>query len=362
MEFRDGEFIGRMMEDLRAHRRARPAGTARDAVKFVFQGMLGVGHLLPDPDRARAYAETEMAGLSPDGEEALTEALSPAWCRLNLRPAKALGLTPEQVSRLMLRSDREPRPAFSREDVRDVCLRMGEYPAEEIRRETERIGEPDWLPSHSPEYREAYRPAYRVISSAYRKWLPALGRAAELAARGGRTLLTIDGPCASGKTTAAAFLADILGASVLHTDDFVVPHARKTAERLAVPGGNCDWERLTEETLRPWKTGGTPVVRRYDCRADALRPPETLPESGLLILEGSYCGLPAIRELADLRFFTRTPESTRRARLEKRESAASLAQFDARWIPLENAYFAAYRLPDPDCVILPGSDEPDSAD
>ena len=50
-------------------------------------------------------------------------------------------------------------------------------------------------------------------------------------------LITIDGPCASGKTTLAGKLSAALSCDVLHTDDFVVPHARKTAERLSVPGG-----------------------------------------------------------------------------------------------------------------------------
>ena len=34
-----------------------------------------------------------------------------------------------------------------------------------------------------------------------------------------RPLITIDGPCASGKTTLASRLAEMLDASVIHTDD-----------------------------------------------------------------------------------------------------------------------------------------------
>ena len=63
-------------------------------------------------------------------------------------------------------------------------------------------------------------------------------------------LITIDGPCASGKTTLARKLSAALNCDVLHMDDFVVPHTRKTEERLSIPGGNCDWERLTRTCLR----------------------------------------------------------------------------------------------------------------
>ena len=84
----------------------------------------------------------------------------------------------------------------------------------------------------------------------------------------------------------------------------------------------------------------------------ALKVPEALPEDGLLILEGCYCGLPALRRHADLRLFLDTPEELRDLRLRARESSASLERFHYLWIPLEDAYFAAYQLPDPGCVVV----------
>ena len=164
----------------------------------------------------------------------------------------------------------------------------------------------------------------------------------------GRILVTIDGPCASGKTTLAAKLAAIFGAAVVHTDDFVIPHARKTAERLAIPGGNCDADRLAGEVAAPWKQGDPVVFRRYDCRQDRLLPEEQLPDGWILILEGSYCNLPAIRKYADVRIFLEAPWEIREVRLLERESARSMQMFRDRWIPLENAYFEAYGLPDED--------------
>ena len=167
-----------------------------------------------------------------------------------------------------------------------------------------------------------------------------------------RPLVTVDGPCASGKTTFASCLAGILDAAVVHTDDYVVPHSRKTKERLALPGGNCDAERLMREVVTPWR-GGLPVlVSRYDCHADRLFPAEPLPECGVLVLEGSYCNLPPIWEAADVRFFLDTPPEIREARLRERESPESLRMFNERWIPLENAYFSAFGLPDAECVVI----------
>ena len=145
---------------------------------------------------------------------------------------------------------------------------------------------------------------------------------------------------------------------MIHTDDFVIPHAQKTPERLAIPGGNCDAERLVREIAAPFKAGKAVVsYRRYDFREDYLLPEETLPtDAHILILEGSYCNLPALRAYADLRLFVVTPEEIRSQRLQKRESPESLLRFREKWIPLENAYFQAYGLPDEGCVPVPSPD------
>ena len=170
-----------------------------------------------------------------------------------------------------------------------------------------------------------------------------------------RLLVTIDGPCASGKTTFARGLSEAISAPVIHTDDFVVPHAKKTAERLALPGGNCDAERLVQEVLAPFQRGEPVRFHRYDCREDCLLPEEELPKGvRLLILEGSYCNLPVLRAYANLRLFMDTPEKIRMERLRKRETPESLRRFREMWIPLENAYFQAYHLPDGGCVIVSG--------
>ncbi len=169
---------------------------------------------------------------------------------------------------------------------------------------------------------------------------------------GKRLLITIDGPCASGKTTLAGRLAAACHAPVLHTDDFVIPHALKTPDRLSLPGGNCDADRLAREAAVPFVNGLPVRYRRYDCHGDRLLPGETLPDSDVLILEGSYCNLPVLRAYAGLRLFMDTPEETRMARLRRRESPESLAMFMEKWIPLEKAYFDAYHLPDGGCVVI----------
>ena len=343
------QFIAETLACLDAERGRRPDMQAQDVVKHIFQGLLGVGHLLASPEEVEAYIARETGALAGDSAGPLTAPLSPAWMRLDLGRAKAEGLTPRAIACMML--DSGPVPEFSRGDVAEACRAWaGSRGVTGLDDAILPLAVPDWLPSHSEIYRERYHPAYRVISRRWEPLLPAIGQALRMAAA--RVLITLDGPCASGKTTLAERLARPLDAAVIHTDHFVVPHERKTAERLAVPGGNCDWERLTAEVLEPWKEGRTGIFRRYDWGPGGLLPPEPLPAQRVMILEGTYCNLPAIRRLADIRLFLDTPAEVRRQRLEARESPASLRMFDQRWIPLENAYYEAYGLPDEGCAVI----------
>ena len=345
------QFTEAMEYALQSHRERCSCVQPKDIVKFIFQGFLGMGHLLGEPDQVEKRIANEMHLVQPSREENLTENLSPAWCRLNLRRAKSEGLTPQIISGMMYMSG---SPAgYTMEDVIELCRSLAEKENNpDILKEALLLRKTHSLPLHSEAYRQAHRPAYRVISTEWCDLLPALCAISNKMAGTARFLVTIDGPCASGKTTLARKLADVLGGDVIHTDDFVVSHNRKTPERLTVPGGNCDWERLVRDVIEPWKNGAAVRYQRYDCHADLLKPYEPVMAENIMILEGCYCNLPAIREYADFRIFLETPEPIRCERLKRRESPASLLQFYSRWIPLENAYFTAYDLPDPACFIL----------
>ncbi len=165
-------------------------------------------------------------------------------------------------------------------------------------------------------------------------------------------LIALDGPCGSGKTTLADALAKHLNAPVVHMDDFCIPHAQKTPERLAIPGGNADVARLTQEVLAPFLARAPIVYRRYLCHEDALSAPVTLPPTSLLLLEGSYSLLPEIRQHVSLAIFLQISPALQQERLLQRVGSQRLMDFNRRWIPLESCYFRAFQLPDADCLLL----------
>lgn len=166
-----------------------------------------------------------------------------------------------------------------------------------------------------------------------------------------RFLLAIDGPCGSGKTTLAQLLCHLLDAPCIHMDDFHIPHALKTPERLAQPGGNSDRERLLKEVLKPWTAGSPVTYQAYDCSADALTAPRKIPASRLLILEGSYAHHPALAAYVDLSVFIQVNPQEQLQRIAHR-CPEKLPAFQQRWIPLENAYFTAFHLPRPDTIVI----------
>ena len=100
---------------------------------------------------------------------------------------------------------------------------------------------------------------------------PILTRIAQLPKKP-RLLITIDGPCGSGKSTLADALSAALNAPIVRMDDFFLPHALKTPQRLAIPGGNVDLERLMQEVIIPFaarRLSALSVPRGRILRADS---------------------------------------------------------------------------------------------
>ena len=157
-------------------------------------------------------------------------------------------------------------------------------------------------------------------------------------------VLALDGRCGSGKTTLADGLARQFPASiVLHTDDFYLPPAQRVRGWEKTPCANMDLTRLRDEALRPAYAGQPVAYRAYSCRQGAYLPPAQLPAQPLVILEGSYSHHPLLRPYETLRVFVTCTKAEQTRRLQAREGAR-YADFAARWVPLEEGYFAQYHI------------------
>lgn len=167
-------------------------------------------------------------------------------------------------------------------------------------------------------------------------------------------LVAIDGRCTAGKTTLAGLLQGTRSCNVVHMDDFYLPFAKRTPERMAQPGGNMDFERLLSEVLLPLKSGAEALYRPYNCHADYFLPTQPLSAAIPTVIEGSYSCHPLLREYYNLRVFLDISPELQAKRLMARNPAAFEA-FQTMWIPREEAYFSACRVREHCDIVLNGS-------
>ena len=139
-------------------------------------------------------------------------------------------------------------------------------------------------------------------------------------------LVAIDGRCASGKSTLAAYLGEKLKAPLLHIDDFYLPFAHRTALRMERVGGHIDSERFCQEVLEPLSQG---------------KEEQKIPPAPIYIVEGSYSLLPQLADYYHYKIFLTVNPSVQLSRILKREGREKTEQFLTRWIPAEEKYFSA---------------------
>ena len=166
-----------------------------------------------------------------------------------------------------------------------------------------------------------------------------------IAQKEGKThlLVAIDGRCAAGKTTLCAALckrlADI-GVTALHMDDFFLPPASRTSERLATPGGNVDHERFLAEVLLPLSRGENFTYQPFSCQTQSLCEGTRISPAPIVLVEGAYASHPTLRYFYDLRFFLTVDPAVQMSRIVSRNGEAAAEVFRTRWIPLEEAYIS----------------------
>ena len=134
-------------------------------------------------------------------------------------------------------------------------------------------------------------------------------------------------------------------------DDFFLPPAKRTPERLATPGGNVDYERAATELFEPLRREEAVAHRRFDCSTMTMGEPEGIPFRRLNLVEGSYALHPELRNYATLRIFFTCSAEVQLSRLERRETPESLKKFKERWIPMEENYFGPLSI-EHQCDIL----------
>jgi len=171
----------------------------------------------------------------------------------------------------------------------------------------------------------------------YQRALPILEKIAE-AEEDVNLVIAIDGRCASGKSTLAHFLSEITGAGVVHMDDFFLPLAIRTKERLSEPGGNVHYERFRQEVLPRLRSEQAFSYPKFSCDIMDIDGEREVEASKIRIVEGAYSMHPIFGQYADIRVFSDIDNETQLSRILQRNGADKLELFRNRWIPMEEYY------------------------
>ncbi|MBR5520420.1 MAG: AAA family ATPase [Oscillospiraceae bacterium] len=158
------------------------------------------------------------------------------------------------------------------------------------------------------------------------------------------TIIAIDGPSATGKTSFCELIADRYKCEIFHMDDFFLTEEEKTEERLSVPGNNVAWERFRAEVLEKLEAGEPFKYQKYNCRTKEFYPSRTVRKKKLYVVEGVYSHHPELEKFYDYKMFFDVTKNTQKERILKRESERKAQLYFNEWIPMEDKYFEAYNI------------------
>ena len=165
----------------------------------------------------------------------------------------------------------------------------------------------------------------------------------------------IDGPGASGKSTLASALAELLPEAVLlEGDGFYRPESDSKRSEVEV-GGLYDLERLATQVLIPHSEGLELLYQRYDWESGILGDWVHVARKTPLIVDGVYSTHQELRDFYDLRIWVSAPRATRLARGIERDGEDARNKWVDVWMPAEDRYAAEQRPQDHAHLILDGS-------
>jgi uridine kinase len=154
-------------------------------------------------------------------------------------------------------------------------------------------------------------------------------------------VVAIDGDAASGKTTLSALMAKRYQATVIHTDHFYIPFDQRTES----PAGHMNIKKIIHEVLIPHALGKETHYEWYDPHLSKVREIIQMPNTPLLILEGSYAMHPDLLPYIHYKIFLSISEDLQQKRILSRSNPETLEKFKSIWIPKEKLYQHAFSIP-----------------
>ena len=313
-----------------------------DLMKFLYQSSFGCEHLVSDysivKKRIQQEFDTQMDSCNS------IEYLDGDYVRLHLN----YGLSVNTLSTLFILSSQQEKNGIEQLEnklqtlldlIQDNTLPFSLELSKDILLKWKKEGYP--AIHHSNTFNQLYHPSYRLIHKRYVPYLPLF----KCIDNNHPSMISMDGRCASGKTTLAKLLQQVYDCNVFKMDDFFLQPYQRTKERLESPGENIDHERFEEEILIPLSKQKDVSLRKFNCSTMSIEPSILIPYKPLNIIEGSYSMHSSLQKYYDSSVFLTINKEEQLSRLKKR-NPSMLNNFIQRWIPLEEMYFNTFSIQD----------------
>lgn len=167
----------------------------------------------------------------------------------------------------------------------------------------------------------------------------------------GQVIISIDGPCGSGKTTFSDAVRQELGFNILHMDDFYLPFQKRDKNWMNIIAGHMDFDRLIKNVLIPYKERQKTNYISYDCHSDRYMQEIPIDLNKFLIIEGSYTSHPILDKYVDVKIFVEVDKGEQVRRLTKR-NPKTVDKFLSMWVPFENNYFEKLKIKENSNIVL----------
>ncbi len=340
------------------HIKKYPKQELQDVLKMLYQNEFGPKHIAENEIECFKSLSKELQSIEYSEAEELFEDIGYGALRLNLK-AIPKNTDLNYINKIIIKSADEFCGTNERLVIKlGLLVVMAEnkeipFEIERVRKETNAFAKNGFKPvSHSDIYKQCYNPSYRVISKKYRTLVEAVIGLRKLDTSKKHVIINIDGKSASGKTTLANDLASLLGAEVVHCDDFFLPPELRTEERLSEIGGNIHYERLKSEVIDNLKKPKVISYKAFDCQQGTYKENRFLMNKKYVIVEGAYSSHPYLENYSDFKIFLKLDKEAQRERILKRNGEKMLERFINEWIPKEEGYFEKFKIEEISDLII----------
>ncbi len=311
------------------HKNKYPLMEKQDIIKLVFQSTLGPNHFGGNlsKEKINNYLINELNSFLINKEENFYEWISSKYVRINLFKYKDYNLDLNNLLEMFYTSANTS--SYNKELLKDNLLKylndedLKDYNYQAV--------------SHSETYRNNYNPHYRVVKSSYidlnLKYIQLFNF---INNQKNKSIIAIEGRCASGKTTLSNLLEKDF--TVIRVDDFFIEKNSKK-ENIS-KYGNINYQNLytvLKEIKNAFNNNLKSIIfKAFDCTNQSYYD-KTIKITNKIILEGTYSSSLFFKEFIDKLCFLNVCKEIQYERISNRSLAK---RFFEEWIPLEEQYFA----------------------